>query len=194
MAARALRNACRQWLTRLDPEAKLARHAFATSTTMTERLAALRDLVHFQAPGAPAALASFRERFAADPLVTDKWIACVATRPHPDAHDDVVALLASPWWKATNPNRVRALLGSFARSNPLAFHRRDGAGYRLVTQQIDVLDKLNPQVAARLLGGFESWRRLAEPQRSRARAALATLDGRLVSSDGRDLLQRLLAD
>ena len=89
---------------------------------------------------------------------------------------------------------MRALLGGFARANPLGFHRRDGAGHRLVAAQVDALDKLNPQVAARLLGGFESWRRLAEPQRSQARAALESLQGRLASSDGRDLLQRLVAD
>ena len=47
---------------------------------------------------------------------------------------------------------------------------------------------------ARLLGSFESWRRLAEPQRSRAREALASMQGGLVSPDGRDLLQRLLED
>ena len=191
MAARALRVACLHWLTRLDPEAALAQAQFASATTMTERLAALRDLVHFAAPSAPAALASFRERFAGDPLVTDKWIGIVACRPHPDALDDVQALLASPWWKPTNPNRVRALVGSFARGNPLGFHRRDGAGYQLVAAQVDVLDKLNPQVAARLLGGFESWRRLTEPRRAHARDALARLDGKLASSDGRDLLQRL---
>ena len=86
---------------------------------------------------------------------------------------------------------MRALVGSFARANPLGFHRRDGAGYRLVAAQVDALDKLNPQVAARLLGGFESWRRLPEPRRAYARDALASLDGKLASSDGRDLLQRL---
>jgi aminopeptidase N len=194
MAARALRGACLQWLTRLDPDAALAEAQFAAARTMTERLAALRALVHFDAPGASAAVAAFRERHAADPLVTDKWIAIVASRPHPDTLADVEALLATPWWKATNPNRVRALVGSFARGNPLGFHRRDGAGYRFVAGQVDALDKLNPQVAARLLGGFESWRRLVEPQRALARAALASLEGRLASSDGRDLLQRLLAD
>ncbi len=193
MAARALRVACLDWLTRLDPEAELAQRQFETAQTMTERLAALRCLVHFEAPAAAASLQAFRDRHAADPLVTDKWIGIVATRPHPDTLQDVVALLASPWWKATNPNRVRAALGSFARSNPLGFHRRDGGGYRLLAEQIVVLDKLNPQVAARLLGAFESWRRLVEPQRGHAAQALATMQGRLASSDGCDLLQRLLA-
>ncbi len=160
---------------------------------MTERLAALRCLLHFDAPAAAAALASFQQEFAQDTLVTDKWIALVATRPHPQARDAVAALLASPWWKPANPNRVRALLGAFSRSNPLGFHRRDGGGYALVAGQIVQLDPINPQVAARLLGGFESWPRLVSPQREAALAVLQQLHGKLVSPDGRDLLQRLLA-
>ncbi|MBW8310744.1 MAG: aminopeptidase N [Rhizobium sp.] len=192
MSARALRNACLAWLTRLDPEAKLAQAQFDAATTMTERLAALRCLLHFQATGAPAALQAFRDAHAADPQVTDKWIGLVATRPDPEALDEVQALMATPWWKPANPNRVRALLGSFARSNPLGFHRRDGAGYRFVAGQVAALDAINPQVAARLLGGFESWRRWAAPRRELAREALVSLEGKLASPDGRDLLQRLL--
>jgi aminopeptidase N len=194
MSARALRNACLSWLTRLDPQAALAKAQFAAGGMMTERLAALRCLLHFDAPDAGAALQSFREAFAQDPLVTDKWIGLVATRPHPGTRDVVAALLDSSWWKPANPNRVRALLGSFARNNPLGFHRRDGGGYRLLADQIAALDTINPQVAARLLGSFESWRRLAEPQRSAARAVLGSLQAALVSPDSRDLLQRLLED
>ncbi|KFL36048.1 aminopeptidase N [Arenimonas donghaensis] len=192
MSARALRNACLSWLTRLDPEARLARAQFDAGGTMTERIVALRCLLHFRAPGAESALAAFREAHATDPLVTDKWIGLVATRPHPEALDDVRGLMASTWWKPANPNRVRALVGSLARSNPLAFHRRDGGGYQLVASQVAALDPVNPQVAARLLGAFESWRRWASPQRDQAREALVSLQGRLQSPDGRDLLERLL--
>jgi len=194
MAARALRNACLSLLTRLDPEAVLARAQFEAGGPMTARLAALRNLLHFRAPAAPAALAAFREAYAGDPLVTDKWIGLVATRPDPEALDDVLALMATPWWKPANPNRVRALLGSLSRANPLAFHRADGAGYRLVAEQVGALDAINPQVAARLLGAFESWRRWVAPLRGPARTALDSLRGRLASPDGRDLLERLLAD
>ncbi|GAB2500138.1 aminopeptidase N [Arenimonas alkanexedens] len=191
MAARALRNACLAWLTRLDPQAVLAQRQFDSAHTMTERAAALRGLMHFAAPGAASALASFRTQFASDPLVTDKWLALVATRPDASACDDVKALLSSDWWSPANPNRVRAVLGSFQRGNPLAFHRADGAGFRLVAEQLVALDAINPQVAARLLGGFEGWRRLAEPLRTVARETLASLDGRLDSPDCRDLLARL---
>ena len=125
MAARALRNACLAWLTRLDPEARLAQAQFDAGGSMTERIAALRCLLHFQAPGAAAALQAFRDAHAQDPLVTDKWIALLATRPDPEALDDVQALMATPWWKPANPNRVRAVLGNFQRGNPRAFHRAD---------------------------------------------------------------------
>ena len=194
MAARALRNACLSWLTRCDPAGALAQRQFDAARSMTERGHALRCLLHFDAPGAPVALASFREAFAGDPLVTDKWLGYIASRPRAAACDDVAALLASPWWNDANPNRVRALLGNFQRGNPRAFHRPDGAGFALVAEQLVVLDRINPQVAARLLGGFEGWRRLAEPLRSRARASLEALVGRVASPDCADLLARLRAD
>jgi aminopeptidase N len=193
IAARALRCVCMRWLGEVDAGATLAQAQFAATGDMTTRMTALRTLVHVGAPGAAAALATFRERHRDDLLLTDKWIGLVASRPHGDAIADVEALLAGPWWLPANPNRVRAVLGTFARSNPVAFHRADGAGYRLVAQQVAVLDAINPQVAARLLGAFENAARLVGPRRALARGALLGLDGRLASPDGRDLLQRLLA-
>ena len=83
-------------------------------------------------------------------------------------------------------------LGSFARGNPLGFHRRDGAGYALLAGLLPALDAANPQVAARLLGSFESWRRWQAPRGAQAQAVLQGLAGQLVSPDCRDLLQRLL--
>ena len=193
IAARSLRGTCLRWLGEVDRGPALARAQFAAATDMTECMAALRTLVHTGAPGAEAALATFREKHRDDLLLTDKWICLVASKPDVAAVADVEALLASPWWLPTNPNRVRALLGTLARSNPPAFHRADGAGYRLVAQQAERLDAINPQVAARLLGAFENAARLRGPRREAAHAALAALRGRLASRDGRDLLQRLLA-
>ncbi len=193
IAARALRNACLPLLTRLDPAAALASAQFASARVMSDALGALRCLLHADAPGAATALAQFQTRHAGDALVTDKWIALVAARPSDDALEGIAALLASPHWLPTNPNRVRALLGTLARGNPRAFHRADGAGYALLAAQIAQLDALNPQVAARLLSAFEVCPRLEPQRRAHMRAALDGLDGRLASTDGRDLLQRLRA-
>ena len=46
---------------------------------------------------------------------------------------------------------MRAVLGDVRDGNLLGFHRRDGAGYRLLADKVLELDRRNPQVAARLL-------------------------------------------
>jgi aminopeptidase N len=193
IAARSLRATCLRWLGETLVGERLALAQFAAATDMTERMAALRTLIHTDCPGAEAALASFREAHKDDLLLTDKWICLVASQPFASAVEEVDALLASPWWLPTNPNRVRALLGTLARANPRAFHREDGAGYRLVVEQTVRLDAINPQVAARLLGAFENVARLLGERRETAHMILRSLRGRLVSRDTRDLLQRLLA-
>jgi aminopeptidase N len=192
IAARRLKAVCLARLTRLDPEARHAAAQFDAARCMTDRLAALANLVHFDAPAAADALAQFRRQWADDPLVTDKWLGIVATRPQPEALDDLRALLADPIWQPKNPNRVRALLGSFARGNPVAMHRRDGAGYALLWQQIEVLDALNPQVAARLLTALDPWQRLDRGRRQLIEAGLRGLQAGARSRDSADVLARIL--
>ncbi|HRJ60313.1 MAG TPA: aminopeptidase N C-terminal domain-containing protein, partial [Azospirillaceae bacterium] len=53
-----------------------------------------------------------------------------------------------------NPNKVYALIGSFAKANAVRFHAADGAGYRFLADQVLTLDPMNPQVAARMMGPF----------------------------------------
>jgi aminopeptidase N len=193
IAQRRLRNLCLARLTRLDPTAALAASQYAHAVNLTDRLAALAAMLHHDAPDARAALDAFRARYAGDPLVTDKWLGLVATRPQPDTVEQVQALLRDPVWQPRNPNRVRAVLGSFARGNAVAFHRRDGAGYALLFAQIPVLDALNPQVAARQLTVLENWRRLDESRRTLIEGHLQALRARELSRDGADVVARLLA-
>jgi aminopeptidase N len=93
----------------------------------------------------------------------------------------------------TNPNRVRALLGSFAFGNPTQFARGDGAGFALVAEAVAELDSTNPQVAARLLTAFSSWRRL---EKSRVARAAEMLNGIKaipgLSRDTADIVARML--
>jgi aminopeptidase N len=81
-----------------------------------------------------------------------------------------------PAFDIKNPNRVRALIGAFA-GNHLRFHAINGEGYRLVGQVIRTLDPLNPQVAARLAGAFESWRRYDDARRALMRDEIGAIHG-----------------
>ena len=75
-----------------------------------------------------------------------------------------------PAFDIKNPNRVRALIGAFS-ANHLRFHdARWRAAIALVGEVIRTLDPINPQVAARLAGAFETWRRY-DPARAGADAA-----------------------
>jgi aminopeptidase N len=192
MSARALRHACLSWLARLD-DGTLALSHWQSARSMTERLAALKALLHARGSGASGVLKAFSGEFADNPLVTDKWISLVATRPHASALDEVLDLMQGPFWVPSNPNRVRALVGSFARSNPTAFHRVDGAGYRFVAERIADIDAINPQVAARSLAAFESLPRWAPAYQHRAREALHALASVPRSRDVAELLERLRA-
>ena len=192
-AARRLTSVCLQRLTRLDPHAALATAHFKSAQCMTDRLAALTCLVHYDAPTADSALASFQAEWAADPLVTDKWLAIVVARPQPETLDTVMALLHdSALWQPANPNRVRAIIGNFARNNAVACHRSDGAGYALLFAQIKAVDALNPQISARLLTALEPWQRLDEQRRHLIGGGLHDLLAAAPSADLRDVVTRML--
>ena len=69
-------------------------------------------------------------------------------------------LIETPRYEPSNPNRVRALVGGFAMGNTSLFHKIDGSGYDFFTDQVLDMDSRNPQIAARLLGAFEVWKKL----------------------------------
>jgi aminopeptidase N len=167
---------------------------FQAADNMTDRLAALAVLVQHHGPAREPALDAFEERYRADPLIIDKWLALQAAIPESGTIERVKALLNRPGFQATNPNRLRSLVGSFASLNPTQFNRPDGAGYAFLTDVVLGLDGRNPQVAARLLGAFKSWRALEPKRRAHAENALkriAVVAG--LSPDVRDIVDRSLA-
>jgi aminopeptidase N len=51
------------------------------------------------------------------------------------------------------------LVGAFAMGNPVRFHAPDGSGYEFLADEVLAIDRINPQVAARLSQGLVRWRR-----------------------------------
>jgi aminopeptidase N len=84
---------------------------------------------------------------------------------------------------------------SYCSANPGAFHRGDAAGYVFWGDRVIELDGINPQVAARLARALDRWKKLAEPQRSAAREAIARVAAKPdLSNDVREVVSRALAD
>ena len=144
--------------------AKLAKAQFDAADNMTDRQGALTVLVSLDAPEREDALQAFYERFWDDALVVDKWFALQAGAQRADTVEQVEQLAGHPAFTLTNPNRLRALASYFAM-NHWAFNDASGRGYKFVGDMIIAADKLNPQMAARLIPAFGKWRRF-EPKRS----------------------------
>jgi aminopeptidase N len=158
---RALRNACLAYLAAADPAsgAALAMAQFEAGRNMTDVLAALTVLADLDRPEREAPLARFYEIWSHDDLVIDKWFALQARSSLPQTPARVRALTRHPAFERKNPNRVRALVGTFAQSNQLRFHDAGGTGYALLAQEVIAVDPLNPTTAARLVQPLGSWRR-----------------------------------
>jgi aminopeptidase N len=191
---RSLANAALTWLSYAEETPARAAAAYASADNMTELAHALMLLAH-RFPGsdeAQAAVSGYEERFRSNPLVIDKWFTIQATIPGADTLDRIKGLMQGPHFAPNNPNRLRALIGSYAMANPTGFNRADGAGYRFLGEQIIDIDKRNPQVAARILTSMRSWRSLEETRAGHARFALLMIDqSGPLSTDVRDLIDRM---
>ncbi|MDJ1159011.1 aminopeptidase N [Chelatococcus sp. SYSU_G07232] len=193
---RALRHAALDLLAAGDAArgTELAVAQFAAADNMTDRFGALAVLAHLPGAARETALADFAGRFHDDPLVLDKWFALQATIPEAGTLDRVRELTRHPAFSMGNPNRVRSLVGSFAMGNATQFNRADGAGYDFLADVVIALDPKNPQVAARLLTAFRTWRMLEPGRRAKAEAALKRVAGTPgLSPDVSDISGRSLA-
>jgi aminopeptidase N len=191
---RALRNAALDLLvaTGAVPEVARAERHYREATNMTDAIAALSILSHVPGAARDGALDHFYRRWQDEPLVLDKWFAVQARAARPDSVETVQALLSHPKFSLKNPNRIRALIASFVHANPTGFNRADGAGYRLLAAQALEIDRFNPQVAARLLGAFESWRILEPVRQAQAKAALEGLAAESLSTDSYEIVTKTL--
>jgi aminopeptidase N len=194
---RALRNACLDLLVaaRTPGAIKLAFDQYRAADNMTDRMAALSVLSLCDVPERAAAIDDFYERFKGNALVVDKWLGLQAAIPEAATLARVKALTAHPAFSMSNPNRVRALFGSFAMSNQTQFNRADGKGYALLVDTVLALDPKNPQVAARMLAALKSWRVLESGRRAHAEAALRRVAAQpALSRDVNDIATRALAE
>ena len=166
---------------------------FTDADNMTDRIAALGGLVNSAAPEREAALTSFYARFAGDASVIDKWFTAQALSTRPETLAQVEALRAHPAFSRSNPNRLRALIGAFG-ANQLRLHVADGAGYRLIADEVIAVDALNPSLAARLVTPLGRWRRFDASRGSLMRAELERIVGRAgVSKDVFEMASKSLA-
>jgi len=156
---RRLKNLSLGYLVRLGKQEYYdqALEQFKEATNMTDSSAAMGAIVNSNHERKIGVLKAFYKKWQNHPLVLDKWFAVQASTKIGDVYKQVQYLTEDPAFSMKNPNKVRALLGTFAQ-NIGAFHQADGEAYEFYADKILELDAINPQVAARMVSVFNTWK------------------------------------
>lgn len=195
IAQRSLKNIALSYLVSIEDAESIAlcEAQFAANHNMTDVRHALTLLVHSDRDDlATPALKAFGEKWAHDPLVMDQWFTIQVTRPQSDVLERVQYLMQHPAFSMKNPNKVRALIGAFAQ-NRVNFHRLDGKGYALLADVVIELNRLNPEIAARLVTPLTRWQRFDEVRQQLMRAELERIKQEPLSSNVFEVVEKALA-
>jgi len=167
---------------------------FQEADNMTDELQALSCFTHHDSPLRETVLSQFYDKWENEELVVDKWFSLQAMSERKSTLSDVKKLMQHPAFDIKNPNKVRALIGTFCQGNPNSFHQKDGSGYQFLTEQVLKLDKINPQIAARLLTPFTRWRRYDQHRKDLMKTQLQSLHGHKdLSNDVFEIVEKSLA-
>lgn len=197
MGRRAFKNLCLSYQMALPEKADaraLAERQFREANNMTDTMAALRLLSEQGGDTAEAALEAFYAAWQHDALVVDKWLSVQAASPALGRVERLYELMHHPAFSLRNPNKVRALIGTFARANPVQFHAADGSGYAFIADRIVELDALNPQVAARLVQTLSRWRHYEPSRGQHMRQALERILASTPSRNVREIATKSVAE
>ena len=192
---RALRNGALTLLTARHTGRDLARLSkhYSKASNMTDRAHALFLLAGQSGLERKRALDDFYKHWSGDNVVIDTWFAAQAHSPLAATLRQVKKLTKHPLFSLAAPNKVRALVGTFAMANPVQFNRSDGSGYAFLADQVLALDRINPQIAARMLTALRSWRALETGRRAQARKALQRIAKAKGSSpDVQEIVSKML--
>jgi aminopeptidase N len=198
VGSRRLRNACLGYLSKLkqDETTEICLAQFRGASSMTDSIAALSALSGIPGAARDEAMAAFYKRAKAndEKLVINKWLMVQAAADTANALEDVKDLTAhEAFGGGSNPNTFRALINTFAGANPRAFHKSDGSGYEFIADQVIDIDKRNPQVASRLAGSFNTWRKHNEERQVLMKAQLERIQKQATSKDTLEIVGRALA-
>ncbi|MBR7799377.1 aminopeptidase N [Undibacterium fentianense] len=199
---RALKNCALAYLVEWAEKStyELAYTQYQDAENMTDRMAALLAMLHCSSAldkvyrkTRNQVLLEFYKEFQNDALVIDKWFTLQATAPTTDV-TQVRQLMQHKAFSMGNPNRARSLIFAFCNANPAQFHCADGSGYEFWADSVIALNKLNPQVAARLARSLDRWTKYPKAQQTRMKAALERVaKTKSLSKDVAEVISKALA-
>lgn len=180
-ARRNLKNKALAFLSSLEEPAVTEEclSRFRSATNMTDKMAALACLNDTPGAAREAAMAEFYTQYQDEPLVLLKWLALQTSSNVEGNVQRVQQLLEHPAFNITNPNSCYSTFLTFTRS-PKNFHAADGSGYEFMADSVLKVDKINAQVASRMVSAFNSWKQYDTARQALMKAQLQ----RIVAAEG----------
>ncbi|XP_074264804.1 puromycin-sensitive aminopeptidase-like [Silene latifolia] len=173
MARRALKNIALAYIACLDDPkcTELVLNEYKTARNMSDQFGALTAISQNPGNVRDEILSDFYEKWQNDFLVVNKWFTLQAMSDIPGNVENVKKLLEHPAFDLRNPNKVYSLIGGFCGSL-VNFHAKDGSGYKFLGDLVVQLDKINPQVASRMVSSLSRWKRYDETRQTLAKVQL----------------------
>ena len=167
----------------------LIEEQYFCADNMTDKLGAIKAAQQCELSLFDRLLSDFEQKYQHDAVVMDKWFTLNANtyRNNMLSHLDIIC--AHSQYSITNPNKVRSVMGSFAFYNTKGFHAVDGSGYKYVADFLIKLDKINPQVASRIVTCLISWKKYDQVRQALMKDQLSRL---LTNKDlSKDLFEKV---
>lgn len=162
---------------------------YQSADNMTDVLAAMQAAKQGELSIFAEMMLAFEAKWKTDGLVMDNWFRLQATSPSANCLSTVKSLLTHPSFSMQNPNRLRALIGTFSAANSYRFHAIDGSGYVFLGEILAQLNKSNPQVASRLITPLLQFKRFDAVRQGLMKQELQKLAGQPDLS--RDLFEKV---
>lgn len=195
-ARRAAKNKALGYLSYLAGEDKAvvqeSYRRFKEAGNMTDEVAALACLVDVPCEERERALSEFFAKYEKEPLVILKWLSLQAFSNIQGNTDKVKALMSHPAFHITNPNNCYSLFIGYSSGSVSNFHKADGSGYRFMADVVLQVDKINPQVASRIVGCFTRYRKYDKARQALMRAEIERLAKEKLSENVFEIVQKCL--
>ena len=168
--------------------------SIAASENMTLSILGLKSLCLTNSEDSITYLNNFYIKWRDNNLVVEKWFEMMSTLNIDGQGLNLTkSLLSHEAFEYKNPNKLRAIIGTFQRENISLFHSNDGSGYKFISEQIAIIDKKNPQAAARLVIPLTRYNNYDYKRKEKMKKSLKDIYNKNVSNDLLEIIDKALS-
>ena len=163
------------------------------SKNMTLSIIGLKSLCLANNQLALSYLNDFYIKWKKNDLVVEKWFEMMSTLNIENQGLNLIKnLLTHKDFDYKNPNKIRSVLSTFQRENVLLFHANDSSGYKFVSEQVAIIDKNNPQAAARLIIPLTRFENYSNERKIKIKHVLKSINKPFISNDLSEIIGKAL--